>query len=618
MTEPAVYTNPAVTMKNGIKNVLDNVRRKYNRLFQILSFYSRDFKWNLLTLMVFSIVLGLMETFQIILLYPILNASFNLQEQSIPLFDPFYNLVRNTIDLPDIVTFCILFIVLVFLTFLASLIYRYLSLKFTRAVITKTKWSIFDKLATSDYRYFIENRRGDILYAVISAPGKIKEFLDTSTTIFSDVMIILTIFVLMLFVSVPGVILMLLGGFVFIQLLRFIGKKVAYSLGKLQLRSIQSENEVVYGYVQGIRQIRSVSGDSYWKEKYNDALFKYWNKYTRYSFIKYLPSAILQFFFFSIIGVIVISLFYLYQDQFFYVIPLIGTFAFSALKVLPRLTNIGNNYMIIMDDWPNLERVYRFLNDSRYNTLKNGTKTFERLTSDIVFDNVSFSYYKHKEMIEGANLSIKRNKITALVGHSGSGKSTVVSLLLRYYDVSTGRILINGTDLREYDLSTYLRKIGYVSQDTFIYNATVRENIAFGGEYSDEQIIHSAEKANIHAFIVTLPKGYNTIVGDQGLRLSGGEKQRIAIARALVREPEILVLDEATSNLDNKSEAMVQNSINRISENITVFIVAHRLSTIRNADTIYVMEGGRIVERGTHNELMEKMGAYFDLYKTNA
>jgi ATP-binding cassette subfamily B protein len=618
MTEPVIYSNPAVALKHGMKTILNNIRKKYNKLFQILSFYSRDFKRTLLALVVFSIVLGLMETFQIILLYPILNASFNLQDQGIPIFDPLYNLARNIIDLPDVVTFCLLFIILVFLTLLVSLIYRYLSLKFTKAVITKTKGSIFDKLATSDYRFFVDNRRGDILYAVISAPGKIREFLDTSTSIFSDVMIILTIFLMMLFVSVPGVILMLLGGFVFIQLLRLVGKKVAYRLGKLQLRSMQSENEVVYGYVQGIRQIRSVSGDAYWKEKYNDALFTYWNKYTRFTFFKYLPSAIVQFFFFSVIGLIVIFLFYLYQDRFLYVIPLIGTFAFSALKVLPRLSNIGNNYMNIMDDWPNLERVYRLLNDSRYTTLKNGTKTFKKLTSDIVFDNVSFSYYEHQEMIEGVNLFIRRNKVTALVGHSGSGKSTLISLLLRYYDVSHGRILINGIDLREYDLNTYLRKIGYVSQDTFIYNATVRENIAFGGEYSDEQIIRSAEKANIHAFIITLPKGYNTIVGDQGLKLSGGEKQRIAIARALVREPEILVLDEATSNLDNKSEAIVQNSINRVSENITVFIVAHRLSTIRNADTIYVMEGGRIIESGSHDELMKKLGAYFELYKTNA
>ncbi len=179
-----------------------------------------------------------------------------------------------------------------------------------------------------------------------------------------------------------------------------------------------------------------------------------------------------------------------------------------------------------------------------------------------------------------------------------------------------GRILINGYDLREYRRETLLQKVGYVSQDTFVYNATIRENIAFGGDYSDEEIIEAARKANIHTFIAGLAEGYDSIVGDQGIKLSGGEKQRVAIARALVRRPEILVLDEATSNLDNESEAIVQDSINRISRNITTFIVAHRLSTIRKADAIYFMSRGRILESGTHDELMERRGDYYELYES--
>jgi ABC-type multidrug transport system fused ATPase/permease subunit len=164
-------------------------------------------------------------------------------------------------------------------------------------------------------------------------------------------------------------------------------------------------------------------------------------------------------------------------------------------------------------------------------------------------------------------------------------------------------------------MKTFLKKVGYVSQDTFIYNATIRENISFGGYYSDVQIFEAAKKANIHVFIDNLPRGYDSIVGDQGLKLSGGEKQRIAIARALVRDPVLLVLDEATSNLDNESEAIVQDSINNISRTITTFVVAHRLSTIKKADTIYVMNKGSILEYGSHDELMEKRGRYYELYE---
>lgn len=614
MAEQASYPNSVARMKHGMKHIFHRITKKNHRTFEIFHFYTKGFKKNLLALVFFSIFLGFMETFQIVLLYPILNASFNLPDQGITFFEPLYNFVRSTVNLPDVIAFCLIFIILVFLTLLATLMYKYLSLSFTKAVIIQTKRSIFDKLAGSDYRYFVDNRRGDILYAVVTAPGRIRNFLETSTVIFSDIVVILTIFGMLFLVSRSGVVVMLAGGFLFVLLVRFIGKKFAYRLGKRQLKSIQSENEIVNGYVQGLRQIRSVCADGFWKEEYNTALSNYWDKFIRYSFFKNLPSAILQFFFFSIIAVVVMSLYFLYQERFMYVIPLIGTFAFSAIKVLPRLSSIGNNYMSALDDWPNLERVYQFLNDPRYESLRNGTRVFETLTSDIVFKDVDFSYYAHQEMIERVNITIGKNKITALVGPSGSGKSTIVSLLLRYYDVSSGSILINGIDLREYDLKTFLGKIGYVSQDTFIYNATVRENIAFGGDYSDDRIIEAAKLANIHSFIVSVPDGYDAIVGDQGLKLSGGEKQRIAIARALVRDPEILVLDEATSNLDNKSEAIVQDSINRVSENITTFIVAHRLSTIRNADMIFVISGGRIVESGNHDELMEKKGRYFEQY----
>ena len=615
MTEQTLYPNHAVRVKQGVKTILNRVLKKCHRAFQILDFYSGGFKRDLLALLVLSVLLGLMETFQIVLLYPILNASFNLQDGGVTLFEPLYNLVKNTIKLPEVVSFCLLFIFSVFLTFIVTLVYKYTSLRFTKNVTLKLKRTIFDKLMENDYRYFVDNRRGDILYSVISAPDQIKYFLDVSAFLFSDIIVTLSIIFMLLFISPSGVALLITGGILFILIVRFIGKRVAYSLGKLQLQSIQSENEIIGSYVQGLRQIRSVNGDPYWKKQYNDALHHYWEKFIKYAFLSSLPGTILQFVFFSAIASVVVFLYYLYQDGFLSIIPLIGTFAFAALKILPKLSSISSNNMAIMSSWPSLEKVYRFLNDYRYNTITNGEKRFETLTSDIIFDDVGFSYYKNQDLIKNVHLTIKKNKVTALVGHSGSGKSTVVSLLLRYYDVSTGRILINGINLREYDVKTFLRKVGYVSQDTFLYNATVRENIAFGGEYSDIQIIEAAKKANIHPFIASLAEGYESIVGDQGLKLSGGEKQRIAIARALVRDPEILVLDEATSNLDNESESIVQNAINLVSENITTFIIAHRLSTIRKADTIFVMSSGRIVESGSHDELMEKRGRYFDLYE---
>lgn len=614
MTPKTVAYNLGDRTKSDMGDQMSCKKNGLKRAIEIVNFYSYGYKRYLFTLLVLSVLIGLMETFQIVLLYPIMNATIDFQGQEIGIFEPFYNLVRSYFDLPDIVIFSLLFILLVVLTFLVSLVYRYISLYFTRKLITKTKRTIFDKLVRNDYQYYVENKRGEIIYSVVTAPMQIRRFLETSTSMLSESIVVFTILFTLFFISTTAVAFLIAGSLAFVMVVRFVGKKFAFNLGRFQMHSIQAENEVISEYIMGLRQIRSVCGDAHWQEKYNGALDKFWTKYIRLSFFRQLPGATLQFLFYIGIAVMVIILYYLYQERFLYIIPLMGTFVFSALKVIPRMAGLSNQYMTIMDSWPNLETVYHFLKDTRYHSIKDGKRTFSLLTSDILFDNVFFSYYKGQNLIEGVDLTIKRKKITALVGYSGSGKSTLVSLLLRYYDLNAGGILINGYDLREYKRETFLNKVGYVSQDTFVYNASIRENISFGGEYSDEEIIESAKKANIHDFVAGLPDGYDSIVGDQGIKLSGGEKQRVAIARALVRNPEILVLDEATSNLDNESEAIVQDSINHISEDITTFIIAHRLSTIRKADTIYFMSKGKIVESGNHDELMERKGPYYELY----
>lgn len=597
-------------------NRLFDKKRGLIRTIRLLQYYSLGFKWYLFVLFILSITQGFLEAFQVVLLYPIMNATIDLQGPQLQIFEPVYMAVRSFTTLPDIVVFSLVFTIFVLCAFVVSLTYNFLSLYLTRIVIKKTKTRIFDKLIHNDYQYYVENKRGEILYNVVVAPSQIRRFLEISTLMFSESIVITTILGTMFFVSTTAVFFLILSGFIFVFIVRIIGKKVAFRLGRLQLHSMQSENEIMSGYIQGLRQIRSVCGDQYWKEQYIRALDSFWDKYIRFSFYKQLPGTTLQFFFFIGIALMVVSLYILHHDRFLFLVPLMGTFVFSALKIIPRLSSFSQHYMNIMDNWPNLENVYEFLQDERYHAIKNGKRIFDRLVSDIRCNNISFSYHPDRKLIEGVNLTIRKKKVTALVGHSGSGKSTMVSLLLRYYDVVKGSIEVNGDDLRDYDKESFLKKTGYVSQDTFIYNASIRENILFGGDYTEEQLHESAKKANIHDFITSLPDGYESIVGDQGIKLSGGEKQRVAIARALIRDPEILILDEATSNLDNESEAIVQESINTISQDITTFIIAHRLSTIRRSDIIYVMNSGSIVESGTHDELMKMRGMYYDLYES--
>ena len=261
------------------------------------------------------------------------------------------------------------------------------------------------------------------------------------------------------------------------------------------------------------------------------------------------------------------------------------------------------------------DRLFEVLDSPTELMLDRGTKTVTGFHDAVVFDNVSFAY-ETEPVLSDVVLTARKGEVVALVGPSGAGKSTLVDLIPRFYEPSGGRILIDGVDTREIALPSLRSLTGIVSQDTVLFNDTVRNNIAYGaGErFTDDRIMAAARAANAHGFITELPQGYETILGERGTRLSGGQRQRVAIARALLIDPPILILDEATSALDTESERLVQEAIDRLLAGRTVFVIAHRLSTVVNADQILVMERGRIVERGTHQQLLSQRGAYFRLH----
>lgn len=292
------------------------------------------------------------------------------------------------------------------------------------------------------------------------------------------------------------------------------------------------------------------------------------------------------------------------------------TYLLVLFRLIPLISHLNSARSQFANTSASVDVVNDFLRCDDKPFMLNGTVPYTHLRSGILFNKVSFSYPNHKTLVlKGIDLFLPQGATLALVGSSGSGKSTLADLLPRFYDPTEGCISIDGTDLREYELKSLRKAMGIVSQDTFLFNASVRDNIAYARqEATDEEIVEAAKGANAYEFIEQLPEGLDTQIGDRGVILSGGQRQRISIARALLQNPEILILDEATSSLDTLSERYVQEAIEKLSCDRTTLVIAHRLSTVQKADKIAVIDRGQIVEIGCHEELLTKGGYYTRLY----
>ncbi|MBD2081297.1 ABC transporter ATP-binding protein/permease [Leptolyngbya sp. FACHB-17] len=304
------------------------------------------------------------------------------------------------------------------------------------------------------------------------------------------------------------------------------------------------------------------------------------------------------------------------------ILPLLLTFLLTLQRLAIRLRGVAGAFTQLADNSANLQRLSTILDRRNKQFVTMGGENFELLQTDINFKQVSLSYTNDENFVlQNLSFTIPKNQVTALVGQSGAGKSSIVDLLIGLYQPNLGQIIVNGKPLEYYNQAAWRQRIGVVSQDTFIFNSSILDNLRHGApEATPEAVIEAAKAAQAHHFIVEMPEGYDTIVGERGYRLSGGQRQRLALARAVLKQPEILILDEATSALDSESERLIQQALARFQKDRTVIVIAHRLSTIAEADQIIVLEKGQIVESGNHRALMNQHGryaCYWDLQTQN-
>ncbi|KST63315.1 ABC transporter ATP-binding protein [Mastigocoleus testarum] len=407
--------------------------------------------------------------------------------------------------------------------------------------------------------------------------------------------------------------------FLVFQLLRPIFKNIQKQ-GRKAAKSVEEFSSVITEMISGIRVIKGFSAENRELKHAENSLL---NRYEAELSAQKFSSAIHPLT--ETVGITTLLLLLAIGAGFLNgssttVLPLLLTYTFALMRILPRISQLNTYRSEISLQIANLEAIQDFLSRTDKMHLSNGSIRYGEIGSCLKFEDISFTFPSNSQpALTNVSFQINKGTTTALVGPSGSGKSTLADLIIRFYDPDKGSIKVDGVDLREFQINSWRNSIAMVSQDNFLFHASVKENIAYGyPNATDEEIIEAAKKAYAYEFIQNLPDRFETIVGNRGTKLSGGQRQRIAIARAILRNPDLLILDEATSALDTNSEKIVQKAIEEVSRARTVIVIAHRLSTVEKANNIIVLCNGKIVEQGTHNELIEKKAEYWSLYNSQA
>ena len=487
-----------------------------------------------------------------------------------------------------------------------------LTVVFNRTLTNTIKSEMLQTLMDSDLDFFTKVKVGDLTKRLGSDTAQCTQTINGYVNLITQ-LITLSLFVsLLISISwrltlISSLLVVFIG--VINQVFIRRSKKFGFFLNQEQ----RNYSIKVIETLSGIRLIKSVSSENREYAKLRKLMLSLENIALKEKMNSALISPVNEVI--SMITVISILLLgkYLFADQITNVSAILLTYLLVLFRLLPIVSQINGSRNTIAKGSASFNMAVDLWKRDNKPIMKPGSIPFQKVKSKIHFYKISFSYPGNDNLVlKNVDISLPRGKTLALVGGSGAGKSTFADLLPRFYDPTSGSITIDGIDLREFDITSFRKKTGIVSQTTHLFNDTVKNNIIYAcPDATEDEIIEAVRRANAYDFIMDLPKQWDTEVGDRGVMLSGGQRQRLAIARALLQDPEILILDEATSALDTVSERLVQEAIDKLSHDRTVLVIAHRLSTIQNADQIAVLDQGKLVEIGTHSELLEKENGYY-------
>jgi ATP-binding cassette, subfamily B, bacterial MsbA len=596
-------------------------------VFRIFS-YAKKLRLFIPQYIIFVLLGVIFSVFNLALLKPLLDVLFK-QESDVVFTKPgsfefsleylkesfyyqFNSIIEQYGDKQALLFVCIIVLTSVLLTNVFRYLSSIISARIRLDVVKYLRMDIFNKVSRMHLGYFSNERRGDLISRITNDVQEVEvSILSSPKSLFKEPVTIIIYFIALFMMSVKLTLFTLI-------ILPTAGGALGYLVKKLKKKAVQSQDSlgrivnILDETLGGMRIIKAFNAREYVQKRIDNETSFYRRVNLSYSIRKELGSPISEF-----LGIVIVTIILwvggslvLDNDS---SLTASGFIAYLVIfsQIISPAKALSQGLSEIQKGIASGERIFKVIDTVPEIQNKPNAIVLKGFNDKLVFENVCFSYDSDQQVLKNINLEIKKGKTIALVGPSGGGKSTLADLIPRFYDTTTGDIKIDGISLKDCNIDSVRKQMGIVTQESILFNDTIFNNIAFGIDGADEETVMNAAKiANAHNFIIELEQGYQTNIGERGMKLSGGQRQRLSIARAVLKNPPILILDEATSALDSESEKLVQEALSNLMQNRTSVVIAHRLSTIQHADEIVVIQNGEVIERGAHKELLVKGGMY--------